>query len=298
MRVLLTGSTGQLGSAMQALGAADLTLLPHDRSALDLAGDGAAIEAAVRASRPEVILNAGAYTAVDQAEEEPELAHRVNGSAVGALARAANATGALLLQVSTDYVFDGRLGRAYREDDAPNPLGVYAASKLAGEQEAAKAARHLVVRTSWVYSHVGKNFVRTMWRLTGEQPRLRVVGDQFARPTSADQLAGALLDLLRRHRDGEALPAMLHVTGGGDETSWRDLAALIAEERAALRGGDVVPVDPIGTAEYGAPAPRPARSTLDVTKAETLGVAPGDWRDEVTRIVGILAAKDSEEANR
>ncbi|MEO0325097.1 MAG: sugar nucleotide-binding protein, partial [Myxococcota bacterium] len=124
MRVLLTGSTGQLGTALQRLEAPGMTLLPQDRQALDLARDDAAVEAAVAAGRPDVVLNAAAYTAVDRAEEEPELAGRINGSAVAALARAANAAGALLVHVSTDYVFDGRLGRPYVEGDAPAPLGV------------------------------------------------------------------------------------------------------------------------------------------------------------------------------
>ncbi|MEO0325572.1 MAG: sugar nucleotide-binding protein, partial [Myxococcota bacterium] len=165
-------------------------------------------------------------------------------------------------------------------------------SKLEGERAAEQAERRLVVRTSWVYSATGKNFLKTMWRLAGTHPRLRVVHDQHARPTSADQLAEALLSLVRREAAGEALPSLLHVTGGGEEASWRDFAAEVCAARAARHGGEPVPVDPISTEDFGAPAPRPSRSTLDTRAAAALGITPGDWRAEVRRTCAVLAAAE------
>lgn len=274
MTVLLLGSGGQLGTALQATKPGGVDLVMRDYPEFDL-GDGTAIEALVASVAPTLILNAAAYTAVDKAETETELAFRINGAGVGSLARAAQRAGARLIHVSTDYVFDGTKGRPYLPDDAPTPKSAYGKSKLAGEREARAAAQDcLIVRTAWLYHEVGANFVKTMLRLMASRPEVRVVSDQVGTPTYAGSLAQALWTLGQGSQRG-----ILHYTDSG-VASWYDFACAIQEE--ALQLGLLekrVPVIPISTAEYPLPAPRPVFGVLD--KSETwmyLGKPADHWR--------------------
>lgn len=274
MKVLLLGSGGQLGSALQAAAPGHVDLVARDFPEIDL-GDADAIAALVATIAPALILNAAAYTAVDKAETETDLAFRINGAGVGALARAAQRAGARLVHISTDYVFDGTKGHPYLPDDAPTPQSAYGKSKLAGEQQAlAQAQDCLIVRTAWLYHEVGANFVKTMLRLMASRPEVRVVCDQVGTPTYAGSLAEALWVLAQgRHR------GILHYTDSG-VASWYDFACAIQEE--ALQMGlleNAVPVVPISTAEFPLPAPRPVFGVLD--KSQTwalLGKPARHWR--------------------
>lgn len=281
MRLLLTGRNGQVGWALERALAPLGEVIATDRSTLDLA-DADAIRRVVRELKPEVVVNAAAYTAVDRAESEAELALRINATAPGVLAEEAKRLGALLLHYSTDYVFDGIKTTPYSENDAPNPQSVYGESKLAGEKAVrAAGGRHLILRTGWVYGPRGKNFLLTILRLAREREELRVVNDQRAAPTSAVALASATTDILRRH--GVTATGLFHVAASG-ETTWFGFAeAIVARARPALaRFPRVVP---IASTEYPTPARRPAYSVLDCAKASrALGVRLADWQvglDEV-----------------
>ena len=274
MTVLLLGSGGQLGTALQATKPDGVTLVARDYPEIDL-GDAGAIEALVIAVSPRLVLNAAAYTAVDKAETETDLAFRINGAGVGALAGAVQRAGARLVHVSTDYVFDGTKGHPYLPGDTPSPQGTYGKSKLAGEREAVAAAQDcLIVRTAWLYHEVGANFVKTMLRLMASRPEVRVVCDQVGSPTYAGSLAEGLWALAESGHRG-----ILHYTDSG-VASWYDFACAIQEE--GLRLGlleKAVPVIPIATIEYPLPAPRPVFGVLD--KSETwalLGKPARHWR--------------------
>jgi len=259
VRVLLTGRSGQVGWDLERL--LD-DVVATDRATLDLAGDG--VSAFVAEVKPQVIINAAAYTAVDKAESEKDLAMKVNGVAPGMLAEAAKRLGALLVHYSTDYVFDGEKKGAYVEDDRPNPLSVYGASKLEGERRiAASGCRYLILRTSWVYAPRGKNFYLTMKARAG-QP-LRVVDDQRGVPTSSRFLAEHTLLLIGRNAEGT-----LHLVPSG-ATTWYGFARQILGEKADLT--------PIRSSEYPTPARRPANSVLDNRKAAALLGPLPDWRD-------------------
>jgi dTDP-4-dehydrorhamnose reductase len=254
MKVLVTGANGQLGRALCISAPNDAELVAVTRNELDLA-NAAAIADCVSRVRPDVVLNAGAYTAVDLAESEKELAYKVNGAAPGALAHACREIGARLIHVSTDYVFDGRASRPYRPDDATNPQNVYGASKLEGEQRIAQCSGldWVVVRTAWVYAAQGKNFVRTMLRLFGERERIGVVADQIGTPTSAASLARCLWAVAAKRE----VRGVLHYTDAG-VASWFDFAVAIYEEAKALGLTNKKPeIAPITTHEYPTPAARP-----------------------------------------
>jgi dTDP-4-dehydrorhamnose reductase len=264
VNLLLTGRNGQVGSELQKL------LQPAvatDHAALDLA-DADALRRVVREVDPDVIVNAAAYTAVDKAESEPELAMQVNGVAPGILAEEAKRRGALLVHYSTDYVFDGAKRSPYVEDDAPNPLGVYGRSKLEGEARIrASGCRHLIVRTAWVYGR-GSNFVRAILRQAEKGVPLRVVNDQLGAPTWAADIASVTAGLLTAQLEGT-----FHASAAG-ATSWYEVALEIL--RLARLAAEVRPVS---TAEYAAKAPRPLYSVLDNSKLRAAGIAPiGDWR--------------------
>lgn len=267
MKILLTGRGGQVGSELHSVLQRLGPVTAVDRAALDLA-DAGAIRRLVRDTKPDAIVNAAAYTAVDRAESEPDLAMRINGEAPGVLAEEAKRLGASLLHYSTDYVFDGTKGAPYTEDDATRPLGVYGRTKLAGE-EAIRAAgcRHLVVRTAWVYGR-GRNFVRAILSQAGAGAALRVVNDQLGAPTWARDVAEVSRQLLERRAEG-----LVHVSAAGC-VSWLQVAAEILKEKrlsAPLRG--------VTTAEYAARAPRPRYSVLDNHRLASLGVTPiADWR--------------------
>lgn len=287
MRVLITGAAGQLGQALQQSCPDNVEMLALGRAELDLA-DPAACRAAVETNRPDWVINAGAYTAVDRAEEEPALAHQVNAEAPGALAAALDQTGGALLQVSTDFVFNGEQGHPYRPDQPCNPLGVYGRTKAAGEQAASAALspeRLAILRTSWVYGPVGHNFLLTMLRLhaikAADGECLRVVADQVGCPTSTTTLALACWAILDRGVQG------VHHHSDAGAASWYDFAMAIGTlgvthgllERAA----EVVPIT---TLDYPTPAARPSFSLMDCTATRSaLGLAPMHWREALSEVL-------------
>jgi dTDP-4-dehydrorhamnose reductase len=290
MRVLVTGRAGQVGAeVVQALqGFAEV--IAHDRSTLDLA-DPAQVAARVREARPDAIVNAAAYTAVDQAETDAEAARRVNATGPGVLAEEAKRTGALLIHYSTDYVFDGTKAAPYVETDATNPLGTYGRTKLEGERAiAASGCDHLILRTSWVYGPHGRNFLITMLRLGAQREELRIVDDQRGAPTSSAQLGRLTRALLEREPALREKGGVYHATAAG-ETTWRRFAEAIfagAARRAgpAFRTPRVVPIT---TAEYPTPARRPANSVLDNARLEqAFGVRLGDWREGLDEALSAL----------
>ncbi|MHB8987911.1 MAG: dTDP-4-dehydrorhamnose reductase [Desulfobulbia bacterium] len=275
MRVLLVGGSGQLGRELQHCKPADMELLAFGSAELDLR-EAEAVAARVSGFRPRVIINAAAYTAVDRAENERDAAFGVNGQGAANLAQAARAVGAYCLQVSTDFVFDGAQSRPYLPTDRTNPLGIYGASKLAGEQLALAAYPEgvAIVRTAWLYSACGNNFVTTMLRLMGERETIGVVADQVGTPTWARGLAEALWQMSRVQPKG-----IYHWTDAG-VASWYDFAVAIQEEGlgCGLLAREI-PVLPINTADYPTPAKRPAYSVLDKTGTwAALGMTPSHWR--------------------
>lgn len=277
MKVLITGARGQLGRALIATAPESAVLDATDVAELDIC-DAAAVAAHLAATRPDLVINAAAYTAVDRAESDEAAAHRINAEAVGNLARAAGDTGARLVHVSTDFVFDGRQSTPYAPDAAPNPLSAYGRTKLAGEQAA--GAEALIVRTAWVYAAQGGNFVHTMLRLMAERDQVRVVADQIGTPTHATGLAEAIWSLSARDARG-----IFHHTDSG-AASWYDFAVAIQEE-ALARGllTREIPVEPIATADYPTPAMRPAYSVLDKSAtAALIGTAP-HWRTRLRRMI-------------
>ncbi|HQS95384.1 MAG: dTDP-4-dehydrorhamnose reductase [Novosphingobium sp. 17-62-19] len=274
MKALVTGVNGQLGKALLAMRPEGWTCVALDRSALDLS-DVDAIARVVEAEQPDLVLNAAAYTAVDRAESEPELAHAINAYAPGAFAKALTGSGKRLVQVSTDFVFDGSSGRGYRPDDVRNPQSAYGASKAAGEDAAGSDA--IIVRTSWVYAAGGANFVRTMLRLMRERDNLNVVADQIGTPTWATGLAATLWGLATKDQ-----PGIYHHRDAGI-ASWYDFAVAIAEEAHALGLLARLPViTPIATADYPTPAKRPSFSVLDVSATRSLlGDGHVHWRENL-----------------
>ena len=294
MKLLLLGGNGQVGRelrrALPALG--EVVVATRAGADAELAADFDAPDALgelVRRIVPDVVVNAAAYTAVDRAESEPDAAFRVNALAPEAIARACAASDALLLHYSTDYVFDGSVSRPYREDDATAPLGVFGASKLAGEEAIrASGARHAILRTAWVYAAHGKNFLHTMLRLARERDELRVVGDQIGAPTPAAWIADASARIVAH---GVPASGTWHLVAAG-ETSWHGFAGAIMDE--ALAAGLLARrprVLPINTAEYPTPARRPAYSVLDTARLHRdFGIAAPHWRDGLHAVMGELAA--------
>ena len=267
MKVLLTGAGGQLGQALIASAPQELDLVATSRKELDLSNPEAC-RAAVQQLQPDWVLNAGAYTAVDKAESEPELAHAVNAGAPEAFAHALDQQGGRLLQISTDFVFNGTQGTPYQPEQAREPLGVYGASKAAGEAAIQRVfgteRRGLILRTSWVIGPLGKNFALTMLRLHRERDQLGVVADQVGCPTSTLNLAQACWHTLQIAGD-RALPAVMHWSDAG-AASWYDVAVAVGQIGADLGLIDTpAHVQPITTADYPTPAERPAYSLLDCT---------------------------------
>ena len=265
MRIAVTGKAGQVVSALiERGGAAGHEVVALGRPELDLA-DPASVAATLAAARPDAIVSAAAYTAVDKAETERDLAFAVNGVGAGAVAQAARALGVPLVHVSTDYVFDGLGDRPYRETDPTGPTGVYGASKLAGEQAvlAAHGGNSAIVRVAWVYSPFGGNFVKTMLRLAADRDEVSVVADQIGNPTSALDIADGILLVAANLAGGDdpRLRGIFHMTAGG-EASWADFAEGIFAASAA-HGGPSATVRRIPTADYPTAATRPANSRLD-----------------------------------
>ncbi|HEX4762630.1 MAG TPA: dTDP-4-dehydrorhamnose reductase [Sphingomicrobium sp.] len=293
MKALVTGRHGQLARSLGERSAnhPSIELEFAGRPEIDLAVEGSAA-AAIARLRPNVVINAAAYTAVDQAEDEPELAMRINAQGAREVAEAADSIGAPIIQVSTDYVFDGTSERAYREDDETGPISVYGASKLRGEEAAREAnPRHLIVRTSWVVSPFGRNFVRTMVEAARSREVLNVVDDQRGRPTSALDLADALLAILDRWAAGDMVGQgrTYHVANAG-EASWFELAREIMDECRRV-GAPAAEVRPIASSEWPTKAERPRNSVLDCSRfEEEFRWEMPDWRPSVRAIVRRLAA--------
>ena len=292
MRVVVTGREGQVVRSLIERGAASgATIVPLGRPELDLASSAESIAAAIGAQAPDVVISAAAYTAVDKAEGERGLAFAINEHGARAVAAAARDVGVPLIHLSTDYVFDGSGDRPYAEDDATAPSGVYGASKLAGEQAVlAGQPNSAVLRTAWVYSPFGSNFVKTMLRLAGDREEISVVTDQRGNPTSALDIADGVLAVARNLRDGSdpAYRGVFHMSGAG-EASWAEFAeAIFAASRDA--GGPTARVKHIATSDYPTAAKRPANSRLNTDKlANAHGVRLPDWhqslKDVVTRLL-------------
>jgi dTDP-4-dehydrorhamnose reductase len=279
MRIAVTGSKGQVATALLERAGRKAEVVALGRPAFDLT-DRAAVIAGLEAARPDVIVNAAAYTAVDKAEAEEAVATHVNGDGAGHVAEAAARLRVPLLHLSTDYVFDGVLDRPYREDDPTAPAGAYGRSKLAGEKLVAERCEDSVIlRTAWVYSPFGANFVRTMLRLNETRDEVGVVADQRGNPTSAVDIADALIAIAAKVKDDSspALRGVFHMTGSGEAT-WADFAEAVFHE-AATRGRRATRVKRIATADYPTPARRPANSRLDNEKlARVYGFRLPEWR--------------------
>lgn len=273
MRVLVTGASGQLAQAIRWTWASHELLLPEE-SVLDL-GSEVAVRAVVAEAKPQVVVNCGAFTQVDRCETEADLARRINATAVGWLAEACEGQRALLIQISTDYVFDGMGTRPYRESDPTNPVSVYGRTKLEGEAAAQACTRHVIARTSWLYDAWGKNFLNTMVNVAGQGRALRVVDDQRGSPTTCRALARQL-----RIAAEEGWQGLVHATCAG-ETTWYGFARAIFDARG-------IPVDlsPCTTADYPTPAKRPAYSVLDGSHRSRLGSDQmPDWREGLQEVL-------------
>jgi dTDP-4-dehydrorhamnose reductase len=290
MRILVTGANGQVGFELARLLSAHGEVIATGRTQLDMA-DVDAIVATVRAVAPALIVNAAAYTAVDKAESEPELAHAINARAPGILADEARRSGALLIHYSTDYVFDGNATTPYAEDALPNPLNVYGRTKLAGEQAIVQAgADALIFRTSWVYGQRGRNFLLTMQKLATERDELRVVADQFGVPNWSRTLARTTATLTARGLPWLRERAGLFNMSSTGTTTWFEFARAIV---AATVGSGKVPravprMVPITTDAYPTAARRPANSTLSTARFErTFGFSLPAWQDALGEALAV-----------
>jgi len=296
VKILLLGADGQLGGYLRHSLTAVGDVRASSRSTTDEAlrcdlFDLAAVDDLLRRERPDLVVNAAAYTAVDKAESDANAAMTINATLPGIIGASVAGWGGAVIHYSTDYVFDGTAHHPYTEDEATGPLGVYGRSKLAGEQTlAATGVDHLVLRTAWVYSLRGRNFLTTMLRLGAERDELNVVDDQHGTPTSAGFLAKATAQIagkwLQDFRPGSRQRGVFHLTAAGD-TTWYGFAKTIFEEAQATgrlpKGPSVLP---IGSASYPTPAQRPAWSVLDTTKAlASFGVVAPDWRSELRKVM-------------
>jgi len=292
MRIVVTGKNGQVvTSLVERRTAAGHEVIALGRPELDLA-DPDSIDRAVAAAKPDVIVSAAAYTAVDKAESEEDLAYAINARGAGAVAAVAARLNVPLIHLSTDYVFAGALNRSWTESDPTRPIGVYGLSKLAGEEAVLTAGGNCaILRTSWVYSPFGGNFVKTMLRLAGDRDEVSVVADQIGNPTSALDIADGVVKVAENlvANADPALRGVFHMTAQG-EASWADFAQHIFAESAA-QGGPSASVKAITTADYPTPAARPANSRLDCAKlAETHGVTLPDWRAALPPVIARLLA--------
>ena len=301
--ILLTGASGQVGGELVHTLAGLGEVIAPGRAELDLS-DESSVRAMVRRVQPRWIVNPAAYTAVDQAESEPELAYAINATAVKALGEEAQAIGAAVLHFSTDYVFDGSKREPYVESDPTAPTSVYGASKLAGEQELARSgAAHMIFRTSWVYGATGKNFLRTILKAARERERLRVVADQHGAPTWSRDLARMAAHVIGRCEEraagaepsGSLLDAVTQAGGvyhaaGAGETTWFGFAAeALRQQRLQEPGVRLAEVDAIGTSEYPTPARRPENSRMGCSRlAETLGWRMMPWERSLDAVLAEL----------
>ncbi|AOV17463.1 dTDP-4-dehydrorhamnose reductase [Acidihalobacter aeolianus] len=292
MKILLLGRNGQVGWELQRSLAPLGEVVALDRHGADYCGDLSDLDGiaeTVRQVRPGVIVNAAAYTAVDKAESEPELAHTVNGLAPGVLAHEAKRLGALLVHYSTDYVFAGDGETPWREADPVAPLSVYGRTKLEGERAiAALTSNHLIFRTSWVYAARGGNFAKTMLRLAGERERLTVIDDQFGAPTGAELIADVTAHAVSQAMGNSRLRGIYHLAAGGT-TTWNAYARFVIasalELGATLKAGAEA-VDPVPTSAFPTPAKRPHNSRLDTSKLQAdFGLALPPWQQGVARML-------------
>lgn len=296
MKILVTGRQGQLvrSLAERAEGRVGIELIVAGRPELDLERPGSA-GSIIAAAAPDVVINAAAYTAVDQAEDEPDRAMRINADAAGEVTAAAKAAGAAVIQISTDYVFDGRADQPYAEDAPVNPLGAYGRSKREGELRVrAENPRHLIVQTAWVYSPFGSNFVRTMLRVGAIRDKVTVVDDQRGNPSSALDLADGLLTIIDHWRQGRTtgIGETYHLAGS-DEASWFEFARAIFAECRTL-GLPFPEVQPIASKDWPTRAKRPANSRLDCRKfAADFGFAMPDWRQSLPPVIQRLAGDET-----
>jgi dTDP-4-dehydrorhamnose reductase len=284
MKILLTGANGQLGSELQATCPAHITLIPTDYTTLDIT-QPEHVKAALDAHQPDAIINAAAYTAVDKAESDADRAYAINHLAAATLAREAQRRGIYLLHVSTDFVFDGQQSTPYLPDANPQPLGVYGASKLAGDQAVQEyCPTAAIVRTSWLYSAYGNNFVKTMLRLMAERESLGVVADQIGTPTWTRTLTDTIWSFIAQKPQG-----VFHCSDNG-VASWYDFAIAIQEEAFAIGLlTKAIPVKPLRSEEYPTPARRPTYSVMDKRATEnTLGYTLPHWRPRLRQMLAQL----------
>jgi dTDP-4-dehydrorhamnose reductase len=284
VRVLLFGASGQLGTSLQKTAPTNIVLLPYDRTACDISL-AESVQHVIDKEQPSVVINAAAYTAVDKAESDAEMAFAINAVAPGVMAAACATRKIPLVHISTDFVFGSSQGKPFGPDDMRAPSGVYAKSKMAGEDAVLFASPdNLLVRTAWVYAATGTNFVKTMLRLMASQPQLRVIADQLGTPTHAHALAKTIWALVEVRASGA-----YHCTDAG-AASWYDFAIAIQEE--ALAAGllsAAVPVIPIRTEDYPTPAKRPGYSVLNCFKTwELLGASARHWRVELRDMIAEL----------
>lgn len=294
MKILLFGKEGQVGWELQRSLLTVGDVIASEQHELDFENPDD-VRGWVRRHEPDIIVNAAAYTAVDQAESEPEKARRINADAVGILAEESKRLNAWFVHYSTDYVFDGEKLGPYVEDDLPNPLSVYGRTKLEGEVRIRDChVKHLIFRTSWVFATRGKNFAKTMLRLAKEREKLNVIADQHGAPTSAELLADVTALALHRVLQNENptdLPGTYHLVARG-ETSWHNYAqyvVTVAREKGIVLRTTPENIYPINTEEYPLPAKRPKSSRLSVSKLTgAFGVNLPDWRHQVRRLIDEL----------
>lgn len=297
LRILLLGKDGQVGTSLQPRLAKLGDVAAHNRTTCDL-GDAGQLRNVIRATHPDLIVNAAAYTAVDKAETDAALCHRINADAPGILAEEAKTLGAWLIHYSTDYVFDGSKTAAYAENDPPSPLSVYGRSKLAGDDAIASALPdHSILRVSWVYGVTGRNFAKTILKLASERDELRIVADQFGAPTSAELIAETTAEIIARylaspHRGNAALARGIFNLAPSGRTSWHHYAVELVRE--AKRQGWPLKLSedriiPISTEDYPTPAARPRNSLLDTAKLRhLLGYDLPQWQTPLREFIAQL----------
>lgn len=292
MNLLVTGANGQVGweltrrAAEEGISVAGLT-----RSELDIT-DNKAVDQAFERLKPSMVVNAAAYTAVDKAEQEPDLAFAINRDGPAHLATACKRHGIPLIHISTDYVFDGEKASLYTEGDPVKPLGVYGQSKLEGEEAVRRTLdSHIIIRTSWVFGSHGHNFVKTVLRLAKNGGPLRIVADQHGTPTSAQSIANCILHLVKNCEDTDMNWGTYHFSGT-PHTTWHGFATEIVAQASQLGLIDPVTVNPITTAEFPTPARRPKNTRLDTSNIESAGCSIPDWREDLHRVLKDLRSPD------
>lgn len=288
MKILVTGANGQVGHCLQQqLQKSSWDFVALTRAELDIS-NATAVDAAIAHIQPDVIINAAAYTAVDKAEQDQELAYAINRDGPANLARAAKNSGAAILHISTDYVFAGDAADTYSESDTTSPQGVYGKSKLEGEQAVASANdKYIILRTAWVFGEHGNNFVKTMIRLGSNRDTLGIVADQEGGPTYAGDIANALLRIVKHYATGNPTAWGIYHYSGLPHISWFGFAQHIFAEvaQAELYNKAVPQLNAITTADYPTPAKRPANSKLDCSKLEQVfGISPSDWQTALKNI--------------